>query len=59
MPKKKICYPWALNWAKSVPDPILQKGVERGFIDPECLPPERRRRLGLVEEKKEAKEKVE
>jgi len=50
---KKVCYPWAVNWAKSMPDPIVKGAIDKGLIDPECLPSERRKALGLEEEAKE------
>lgn len=56
---KRVCYPWAVNWAKSMPDPIVRKAIEKGLVDPGCLPPERRKALGLVEEEEKEETKTE
>lgn len=44
---EKVCYPWEKNWAESMPDFVVKKAVERGVINPDCLPEDRRIRLGL------------
>lgn len=60
MPEEKnVCYPWSINWAKSIPDPIVRKEIEKGFIDPSCLSPERRRSLGLIKETEKKEEVLE
>jgi len=48
MAEKKVCSLWEKNWSNSMPDAIVKKAIGHGVIDPECLPPDRVKRIELL-----------